>query len=199
LNLIKEKFGRESLVRPANYVDAIDGNPVMGTGGGVNWSDTGQTIVDPMEGTVHTIAHEAAHELAPSSLSDYTRKKFAGSNFGSFPALMNPLDVPRDTGARMRYVHELFAKQPLVEEARAQGIAYGLLDQLGIPYKEGEYGNNPLNYPATFLKKGIGNYSNVEVGPPTKAERDEAETILDSTYPLLRREYNRGYDYVQGL
>jgi len=199
LDLIKQKFGRESSVRPANYVDAIKGNPVMGTGGGVNWSDTGQTIVDPMKGTVHTIAHEAAHELAPSSLSNYTQEKLVGSKFGSFPALMNPYDVPRDTGARVRYIHELNAKQPLVEEARAQGIAYGLLDELGIPYKEGAYGNNPLNYPASYLDKGIGSYANFEVGPPSKAERDEVNTILNSTDPLLRREYNRGYNFIQGL
>jgi hypothetical protein len=199
LDLIKQKFGRESSVRPANYVDAIEENPIMGTGGGVHWSDTGETIVDPMKGTVHTIAHEAAHELAPSSLSEYTREKMVGSKFGSFPALMNPYDVPRDTGARLRHVHELYAKPDIVEEARAQGIAGYLLDRLGIRYKEGYYGNNPLNYPASFIRKGIGSYANNEVGPPSKAERDEANTILNSTYPLIRREYDRGYKFIQGL
>ena len=199
LGLIKQKFGRESSVRPANYVDAIRGNPIMGTGGGVNWSDTGQTIVDPMKGTVHTIAHEAAHELAPSSLSKYIKEKLANSELDSLPAFMNPYDVPRDTGARVRYIHELNAKRPLVEEARAQGIAYGLLDELGIPYKEGSHGNNPLNYPASYLEKGIGQYADVEIGPPSEAERNEVKKILKSNDPLLRREYNRGYNYIQGL
>jgi hypothetical protein len=93
----------------------------------------------------------------------------------------------------MRYVHETLSKPTMEEEATAQGIAYGVLNKIGIPSQGHETWKSPLDYPRTYLDDGIGAYTRTEIGPPTPQETQELETILSSTNPfcsVYSKEYN---------
>lgn len=187
VNAFKQKTGTQYSIEPANSVMAIDGEPMWGTGGGVVYDNNRSTgFVDPLQGTAHVVAHESAHSLFPSNLREFQRGKInSGAQF------IDPLSVPRDTGQRLRYVHETLAKPILEEEARAQGVAYGLLNKLGIPSEESW--ETPIDYPRTYLEKGLGKYTDVEIGPPSPGERKEAQAILKGIDPYLQRIFNQGY------
>ena len=187
VNAFKQKSGKQYSVKPANSVMAIEGEPMWGTGGGVVWDDNKNVgLVDPLLGTAHVVAHESAHSLFPSNLREFQKEKInSGSQF------INPSSVPRDTGQRLRYVHETFAKPTLEEEARAQGVAYGLLNKLGIPSEESW--ETPIDYPKTYLKQGLGKYAEIEIGPPSPGEKKEAQTIMRGINPYLQRMFNQGY------
>ncbi len=179
--------GKDLDIRPANSVMANEGVPYWGGGGGfAPWAEKNVGYVDPFMGNAHVVAHEGAHALLPSPL--LTQSSQQGPQ-------INPLNIPRNTGQRMRYVHETLAKPIMEEEANAQGIAYGLLNKLGIPNEENW--QSPIDYPKTYLDKGIGTYTKTEIGPPTPAERKELETILRSTNPFLQRMFQRGYNLVK--
>ena len=107
----------------------------------------------------------------------------------------NPLEIPRESGQRLRYVHETLAKPSMEEEASAQGIAYGVLNKLGIP--SNETWQTPIDYPKTYLRQGLGTYLKTEIGPPSPEEQKEIETILNSTDPFLQRVFQRGYNLVK--
>lgn len=184
VDALKTKTGKKFSIEPANSVMAVEGVPMWGGGGGVVFNDNRSTgFVDPLQGTAHVVAHEAAHSLFPSNLMEFTRN--------SKQNLINPLAVPRDTGQRLRYVHEIFAKPKLEEEARAQGVAYGLLNKLGIPSEENW--KTPIDYPRTYLKEGLGQYTETEIGPPSPNEMKEADAILRGVNPYLERIFKQGY------
>jgi hypothetical protein len=188
VDLLQNKSGKKFNLQPANSVMAIEGSPMWGTGGGVVWNDSPSTgIVDPLQGTAHVVAHEGGHAVFPSKL-----KKFSQSpGFGS----TNPLSVPRETGQRMRYVHEIFSKPKLEEEARAQGIAYGTLKQLGIPSEE--VYETPIDYPRSYLSEGLGLYGKTEIGPPTMQETKEKDAILKGTEAFLQRIFKQGQQLMR--
>ena len=187
VNKFKEVTGKDLDIRPANSVMANEGIPFWGGGGGVApWSEKNVGYVDPFMGNAHVVAHEGAHALMRSPLMTQSLQQ---------QSQINPLEVPRDTGQRMRYVHETLAKPTMEEEANAQGVAYGLLNKLGIPNEENW--ESPIDYPRTYLDKGLGAYTKTETGPPTSAERKELETILRSTDPFLQRMFQRGYNLVK--
>jgi len=191
VNKFKEITGKDLDIRPANSVMANEGVPFWGKGGGVApWAEKNVGYVDPLMGNAHVVAHEGAHALMRSPLM--TQSLQQQSQF-------NPLEVPRDTGQRMRYVHETLAKPTMEEEANAQGVAYGILNKLGIPNEEKQTTGweTPIDYPRTYLKQGLGTYTKTEMGPPTLAERKELETILRSTDPFLQRMFQRGYNLVK--
>jgi hypothetical protein len=186
VDLFRKKSGKNINIEPANSVMAIEGSPIWGGGGGVVFHDNpSMGIVDPLKGTAHVVAHEAGHAAFPSLIQ---QQNLAGKLQNQF----DPLSIPRETGQRMRYVHETFAKPTMAEEASAQGLAYGALNALGIPVKE-EW-STPTAYPASFLDQGIGKYMNTEIGPPTPAERKELQTILRSTDPFLQRVFKQNYN-----
>ena len=187
VNKFKEVTGKDLDIRPANSVMANEGIPFWGGGGGVApWSEKNVGYVDPFMGNAHVVAHEGAHALMRSPLMTQSLQQ---------QSQINPLEVPRDTGQRMRYVHETLAKPTMEEEANAQGVAYGLLNKLGIPNEENW--ESPIDDPRTYLDKGLGAYTKTETGPPTSAERKELETILRSTDPFLQRMFQRGYNLVK--
>ena len=175
-------------IRPANSVMAQGGKPIWGSGGGEAVLGAGIGYVDPLMGNTHVVAHEGAHALMPSPLFLFSR---------SNRPTIDPLSVPRDTGQRMRYVHETLSKPIMEEEANAQGIAYGVLNKIGIPSQGQETWKSPLDYPRTYLDEGIGAYTRTEIGPPSPEEQKEMQTILDSTDPFLQRIYQRGYNQVK--
>ena len=188
VDLLQNKSGKKFNLQPANSVMAIEGKPMWGSGGGVVWNNTPSVgIVDPLQGTAHVVAHEGGHAVFPSKLKQFSQS----SGF----AAINPLDIPRDTGQRLRYVHETFSKPKLEEEARAQGIAYGTLSRLGIPIEE-TY-ETPIDYPRTYLEKGLGVYGNTEMGPPTPQEIKESRTILKGVDPYLKRIFEQGQQIMR--
>jgi hypothetical protein len=189
INKFKEVTGKDLDIRPANSV-MVDNNgiPFWGGGGGVApWSEKNVGYIDPLMGNAHVVAHEGAHALMSSPA--YQR----GALQGTFN--MDPLEVPRNTGQRLRYVHETLAKPWMEEEANAQGVAYGLLNKLGIPNDEGW--ENPTAYPKTFLEKGAGKYGKTEIGPPSSGELKEMNTIMRSADPFLERMFKRGYNLIK--
>lgn len=193
VNKFKEITGKDLDIRPAPSVMAEEGEGVWGKGGGRAYFNSGIGYVDPLMGGAHVVAHEGAHALMPSPLMQFTNK----NKLNTSP--MDPLKVPRDTGQRMRYVHETLAKPIMEEEANAQGVAYGILNKLGIPNEEEKTigWKTPIDYPRTYLDKGIGTYMKTEIGPPTLAERKELQTILKSTDPYLQRMFQRGYNLIK--
>lgn len=187
VNKFKEVTGKDLDIRPANSVMANEGAPFWGRGGGVApWAEKNVGYIDPLMGNAHVVAHEGAHALMRSPLMTQHLQQ---------QSQINPLEIPRDTGQRMRYVHETLAKPIMEEEANAQGVAYGLLNKLGIPNEESW--ESPTAYPKTYLDKGLGTYTKTEIGPPTSGERKELETILRSTDPFLQRMFQRGYNLVK--
>jgi hypothetical protein len=200
IELLNQASGKQYNLRPFNSVMARDGEPYWGTGGGVAYSDQpGVGYVDPLGGTVHTVAHEGAHVVFPSDLrqgrlkieQDFNNPKHQSVN-------INPLNVPRDTGQRLRYVHEIITKPSLVEETRAQGVAEGVLNKLGIFSESSvpEY-KTPLDYPATFATKGVNMYANTEIGPPSPGEMKEVQTIRRGVGPLMERVFKQGYSLIR--
>jgi len=188
VNKFKEVTGKDLNLQPANSVMANEGVPLWGGGGGfAPWNEKNVGYVDPLMGNAHVVAHEGAHALMGSPAMQ------RGALQGNF--LMDPLKVPRDTGQRFRYVHETLAKPWMEEEANAQGIAYGILNKLGIPNEEAW--ETPTAYPKTFLDKGAGTYTKTEIGPPSPDERREMNVILRSADPFLQRMFNRGYNLVK--
>ena len=190
VNALKTKTGKDFFIEPANSVMAVESKPMWGSGGGVVFDDNRSTgFVDPLRGTAHVVAHESAHALFPSNLMEFRR-----TNPSQYTTI-DPLSIPRDTGQRMRYIHENFAKPKLEEEARAQGIAYGLLNTLNIPSEE--TWQTPIDYPRSYLQQGIGKYADVEIGPPSPGEMKEAQTIMKGINPYLQRMFNQGYQVFQ--
>lgn len=187
VNKFKEVTGKDLDIRPANSVMANKGVPFWGGGGGVVFHDEKNVgYIDPFKGNAHVVAHEGAHALMRSPLY--------AQSFTQQPQI-DPLEVPRNTGQRMRYVHETLAKPIMEEEANAQGVAYGILNKLGISNEE--TWKTPIDYPRTYLDQGLGTYTKTEIGPPTPAERKELQTILRSTDPFLQRVFQRGYNLVK--
>jgi hypothetical protein len=178
-------------IRPANSVMAQGGKPIWGSGGGEAVLGAGIGYVDPLMGNTHVVAHEGAHALMPSPLALFSNKN--STTIGRKP--FNPLEIPRESGQRLRYVHETLAKPSMEEEASAQGIAYGVLNKLGIP--SNETWQTPIDYPKTYLRQGLGTYLKTEIGPPSPEEQKEIETILNSTDPFLQRVFQKGYNLVK--
>jgi hypothetical protein len=199
VDLLNQASGKKFNLQPANSVMAVEGTPMWGTGAGVVYGETSGTgYVDPLRGTTHTVAHEGAHSVFPSQLKKLeAAQAFQPGRVAPF-AIMNPLSVPRETGQRLRYVHEAFGKPALVEESHAQGVADAVLNKLGLPVEQSvpEY-KTSLDYPSTFVSKGIDMYTHNEFGPLSPAERKEIKTIFGASGPLMERVYKQGYSVIR--
>lgn len=188
VNKFKEVTGKDLDIRPANSVMAQGGKPIWGTGHGEADAGSGIGYVDPLMSNALVVAHEGAHAVMPSPLEQFYRNN---------QPTIHPTNVPRDTGQRLRYVHETRAKPVMEEEANAEGIAYGVLNKIGISPQSLQDWPSPIAYPKTYLGKGLGLYTQTEIGPPTPAERKEEQAILRSTDPFLQRMFQRGYNLVK--
>jgi hypothetical protein len=194
---LRSLSGREFSIRPANSVDAINGRPIWGTGNGYVAHDSAgrkigsQGVVDPFEASTFVVAHEGAHAALPSELQQDIIER------GNRPDRWNPLDVPRDNGARLRYVHEFMAKPVLVEEAHAQGVAHGLMEKLGIPAEESKAWSKPTDYPMSYEQDGLMYYGANEIGPASPGEMKTAQQIMRNTLGLVDRAYRQGRQLVR--
>ena len=198
VNLLNQTSGKQFNLQPANSVMAIEGSPMWGTGAGVVFNELGARntgYVDPLKGTVHTVAHEGAHAVLPSSLKQHNLK--TADTFVANPNAFNRITpglIPRDTGQRLRWAHETFGKPSIVEEAHAQGVAEGVLNKFNIPSESSvpEY-THPLQYPSTYVTKGIEMYDKNEIGPWSPNETQEVDRIYRAAEPLLNRVFQQGY------
>lgn len=179
--------GKPFRVEPFNSVQARDGRPMWGSGeGSVLAPGNGVAYVDPIEGNTFVIAHEAGHALAPSDLA---MTKHVAAEAGRW-ASTDPLSLDRDSGRRLRYVHETLAKPHLIEEANANGFAEGLLEGLGMPGRDVQDSwKEPLDYPRSAHDKGLGLYMQVEIGPPSPGEKAEARRLLGGSEAAMMRTY----------
>jgi hypothetical protein len=202
VNLLNQTSGKQFNLQPANSVMALEGNPMWGTGGGVVFNELGARntgYVDPLASTVHTVAHEGAHAVLPSSLKQHNLRTIDA--FAANPSAFNgiaPGLIPRDTGQRLRWAHETFGKPSIVEEAHAQGVAKSALEKLGIPYEESasEF-THPLQYPSTFVTKGIETYDKAETGPWSPYETREVERIFKAAPDLMQRVFRQGQGLIR--
>lgn len=202
VNLLNQTSGKEFNLQPANSVMAIEGQPMWGTGGGVVFNEPGARntgYVDPLGATVHTVAHEGAHAVLPSSLQRHNLQAadaFA-TNRNQFKGIIPGL-IPRDTGQRLRWAHETFGKPALVEETHAQGVAKSALEKLGIPYEEsGSAFQTPLDYPSTYVPRGFEMYVENEVGPLSPYEIREGQRIFKAAPDLMDRVFQQGYSLIR--
>jgi hypothetical protein len=203
INKLQEITGKDLNLRPIPVFSQDEFNqPSYGWGEGGGYFSPKDNIayVDPLKGTAYVVAHEGAHSLMPSPAFNQERKELAKALVNNFKNKINsfpvsPLEIPRDTGQRLRYVHEILAKPRMEEEARAQGVAYGLIKNLGISSTE-EF-SNPLEYPKTYLEEGIGEYEKNEKGPFSPNELKEWEKILRSSDPFLQRIFEQGYNLIK--
>lgn len=199
VNLLNQKSGKFFDLQPANSVMATNGIPMWGRGEGVVYHDdpkkTNTGYVDPLAGTVHTVAHEGAHAVFPSSLQQVTVLNATNNKTNSF---INPLFILKDTGQRLRWAHETFGKPSLVEETHAQGVADAVLKKLNIPYESSipEYQSHPLMYPSTYVGEGIEQYAKNEMGPPSPYERREVKRIFNASQPLMERVFKQGSQLI---
>lgn len=203
VNLLNQTSGKNFNLQPANSVMAIAGQPMWGTGAGVVFNRTPEErttgYVDPLNATVHTVAHEGAHAVLPSSLKQSELQQW--DTFRANPPknnTFNPLQIPKDTGQRLRWAHEVFGKPSLVEETHAQGVAKAALEKLGIPYEESAQSfTDPLDYPSTYVPKGIDMYVQAEIGPPSPYERREVDRIFKASPDLMNRVLQQGYNLIR--
>lgn len=190
VDYMQQRTGKSYAPKAANSVMAQDGKPVWGSGGGFAEFGSGESYVDPFQGSTAVVAHEGGHALAPTSMVTTQR------------AFWDPRSVPRDTGARMRLVHETAAKPLLIEESHAQGVAAGVMDALGLPSLrqqsieddgKSSWMGGPMDYPSTYHDRGLGLYGQREVGPMSPAERQEGRRILRGSNAAMDRTYREGY------
>lgn len=171
---------------PAASVEASGGVGIWGTGGGYfDPTRPDRIVADPM-GPVSTVAHESAHALhmTPAAKSNVSRA-------------VDPLQVDRDSGARLRYIHNGYSVTA-GEEANAQGMAKAAMDKLGLPFNDLGWGD-ARNYPASYMTKGMDIYENVERGPASPGEVEESRRIVRGMGPYINRMYQQGYEQGAAL
>jgi len=132
-------------------VAAKEGSPLWGTGAGFYDPNTNKTYIDPLMGSTLTAAHEAGHAAFPTS---FLRNAEAGKlNFAT-----NPQNLKRDSGQEMTYASQ-FTRPLMLEEANAQGVAYGAIDKINPNLRADEYvmgrTQGPLEYPGEYRLDGM--------------------------------------------
>ena len=144
-----------------------------GLGGYVKFETPKKIYLDPENGNVHVLAHEAIHsQLGTDVGASQMRNRMKGGNDFDMDIDMNPMNVPREGGNRLRYVHEKMAVPTMLEEAAAQGGARGVMDKLGI--EDADRG---------FRIRG----SEGPVGPDT-IYRNTDGSVDQLAYPLMYRD-----------
>ena len=195
------KYNPEVEVVPYNSVEAEDGVPKWGRGGGhYNFAeDPNKFYVDPIAGDTHVVAHELGHAVSSSELNESR----GGGRFGSveqFNKNFDPETNPQHpshaqprTGAALRAAHELTGKRNIIEEASAQGFALGVQEKLGIPYTNSAY-DHPLDYPMSFLNQSAGAYQRgMGVEKLNESEQAEWNKIQRGSGNAAVREFKNAY------
>lgn len=191
--------GKPFTVRAANSVEAMDGQPLWGTGFAFVPHKDGQMgqegLVDPLLGNTNTVAHEGAHAVASTPISQ-------DSIAHRLHAPVWPKQVPRDSGARLRYFYNVQAAPVVAEEAHANGVADGITDRLGLP-RNALDASDSLAYPTGYARKAIDDYRSDPqvfgtVGPSSPGELEEMRAIGRSSHASAERQYAGGYQLGRG-
>lgn len=178
----------------------INGMGMWGSGGGVHFSDTGQTYVDPIRGSVTVAAHEAAHQAFPSSLIHDQKAQQKG-----FDDLYNvSLNQPSD-GIAMRVGYEALSKPIMLEEANAQGVASAAMNAVGLKPNTsgwqdmlsypreyrfgGRYDRAAPMYSRAFNKPGIATF--------LPGELNTYDTISRSSPYAIKRQFTKGFNRIK--
>lgn len=173
LDTISGVSGKTSNVRmePALYG--------TGTGGYVAFDKPEEVVLNP-DTSAFVTAHEGMHSQMMTKLAKEQVKNRL--NYGSdySPTDMNPMDVPRESGNRLRYRQEKEVSPVMLEEASAQGGATGVMQKMGLknqdsgfatPYAEGflQYEDDvirspdgsvdSLAYPLVYRDKVVDDYT----------------------------------------
>ena len=195
------KYNPEVEVVPYNSVEANNGVPAWGSGGGHYdfAKDPNKFYVDPIAGDTHVVAHELGHAVSSSELNEGR----GGGRFGSIEKFEKQFDPEQNiqhpshaqprTGAALRAAHELTGKRNIIEEASAQGFALGVQEKLGIPYTNSAY-DHPLDYPVSFLNQSEGAYkANTGVTDFNESEQAEWNKIQRGSRAAAAREFKNAY------
>jgi hypothetical protein len=184
-------------ISPMPAPAARDGVGLWGTGSGYHSPDTNQTYIDPLIGSTLTAAHEAGHAAFPSLLA---QQRDAGKlNFTVNPATLN-----RDSGQEMVYASQ-FARPTLIEEANAQGIAYGAIDRINPSLRADEYvggwSRGPLQYPGEYNLGGMFDpimtqYAQNKMGPPSPEKMNVLYKSRENSIPMMQRQFNKAYNLI---
>jgi len=174
MEIISNLSGKEStIVRDESLVGT-------GTGGFVSFTEPEKVVLNPTTSAFVT-AHEGMHS---QMMTDAAKQQVKNRvNYGSdyAPTDMDPMDVPRETGNRLRYRHEKEVWPVMGEEGSANGGATGVMEKMGLknqdsgfltPYAEGflqyedDVVRNPdgsvdsLAYPLTYRDQVVNDYTN---------------------------------------
>ena len=150
----------------------------FGQGGGfVAFAEPNKARVDPLNKSGHVLAHELAHIHLQTDLG----KKNAHNHLNSLDP-MKPGDIPPlhnpNKGAGLRHHYEMYIAPTLIEEASAQGGAYGVMELLGYGSPEIHQArrkkisgwNTPTAYPQDFTNKYL---NRLKINPLHKESRKD--------------------------
>lgn len=176
VSYISEKAGVPLDIRAANSVDAANGRPLWGSGGGV--ADFGGVgVVDPFEGSTHVVAHEGMHAVSPHpSTMQGSRQEVR----------------PLPGGPGFRQAYELLSKPRVREEAHAQGGARATLNALGIASPDSDW-RSPIDYPMTEAGHAAPIFFGYVKRQPDAGERREMDVIGRGLEPFAARMFQQGY------
>lgn len=199
LGLISSAPGaRDFNVQPMPSVAAKEGKPLWGTGTGFHDPSANQTYVDPLIGSTLTAAHEAGHAAFPTPFLENAEARKL--NFK-----INPQDLKRDSGQEITYASQ-FTRPLMLEEANAQGIAYGAIDKIDPSLRADEYVSNwtkgPLQYPGEYRLGGMFDpvmkqYMSNKYGPASPGEEQAYIESTRNVRPMLRRQFRKGYNLIK--
>ena len=155
-----------------------------GLGGYVDHRTPEKIFLDPVNGNAHVLAHEAIHSQLGTDVGEAQMRNRINYGMDFNPNTdIDPGLVPRESGNRLRYLHEKIAAPTMLEEAAAQGGARGVMDKLGIKdadkgfrvhgsagpigdivHRNSDGSVDQLAYPLMYRDQAVDNYTKMHGG-----------------------------------
>lgn len=185
-------------IEPMPSVAAREGEPLWGTGAGFYDPGNNKTYVDPLTGSTLTAAHEAGHAAFQTPF-------LQNAEAGKLNFAINPQNLKRDSGQAITYASQ-FTRPLMLEEANAQGVAYGAIDKIDPRLRADEYvmgrTQGPLDYPGEYRLGGMFDpvmkqYMSNKYGPPSPGEEQAYIESTRNVGPMLRRQFMKGYNLIK--
>lgn len=185
-----------------SVLTGITGQGIWGTGGGVYRPDFGDAYVDPIQGSVTTAAHEAAHQAFPSQLINDPIAK--AKNLENLQLDYEKNNLIND-GTALRVGYEAFSKPIMLEEANAQGVATAAMNAVGLqPDPKGW--PNMYAYPGQYRFGGMFDrampiykqaFNKPGLATLVPGEIKAVDVIKESYMPAIQRQFQKGYQGIQ--
>ena len=184
---IKKAFNNDgspsdSTMRALDTISGVSGktsrvvmNPELrgtGTGGYVRFDTPEEVVLNP-DTSAFVAAHEGMHSQMPTKLAQKEINNSLNYGSGYAPTDMNPMDVPREGGNRLRYRQEMEVTPVMLEEASAQGGATGVMQKMGLKNQDNGF--------STQYADGILQYKNDVI-------RNSDGSVDSLAYPLMYRD-----------